>query len=97
MRAKRLTPAEALRIRARFLRHARLEYAAIRLDYTRVIAARKLTLRHNLRALDAIQLASAMEAQRQFNVPVYFISGDNDLLAAAVAEGFTTDNPYLHP
>lgn len=54
-----------------------------------------------LRAGDAIQLASAILArstmhEANLSAPI-FLASDNKLLDAAVAEGFTTDNPLLHP
>jgi hypothetical protein len=57
--------------------------------------------RYVLRAYDAVQLASAIEARRQLLVaetvgPV-FLAADNRLLVAAQAEGFVVDNPNNHP
>lgn len=54
-----------------------------------------------LRAGDAIQLASAITSRTiiqnaDLTAPI-FLASDNKLLDAAIAEGFTTDNPLLHP
>ena len=52
-------------------------------------------LAHNLRALDAIQLASALVFRGSLSPTdtVRFISSDHKLLAAATGEGFTAWNP----
>src|SRR5262249_9320213 len=73
------------------------EYLSIPIDTATLAMARTLTDRHVLRTLDAIQLACAIVASTTLGVPLTFVSGNNRLLAAATAEGFTTDNPYLHP
>ncbi|HQX56332.1 MAG TPA: type II toxin-antitoxin system VapC family toxin [Pyrinomonadaceae bacterium] len=54
-----------------------------------------------LRAGDAIQLASAIISRTTIQsanlaAPI-FLASDIKLLDAAIAEGFTTDNPLLHP
>jgi len=56
-----------------------------------------LTLRHPLRAYDAVQLAVAMRQKQALTAlkqSLIFVAGDNTLLAAAQAEGLTTDNPF---
>jgi predicted nucleic acid-binding protein len=61
--------------------------------------ARQLVERHPLRAYDAVQLASAVNARQSlFSSPttITFLSADKQLLAAAQTEGFVTDNPNLH-
>jgi hypothetical protein len=52
---------------------------------------------YTLRTLDAIQLASAIQAVNVLSQSTTFISSDKYLLAAAVSEGFVTDDPNLHP
>ena len=49
--------------------------------------------RHNLRAFDAIHLASALGLQAAANEPVTFVAADQRLLRAAAAERFKTVNP----
>ncbi len=61
--------------------------------------AAHLTQRYPLKAYDAVQLAVALRENQalvahQFTLT--FVSGDNALLAAAQAEGLTTDNPFDH-
>ena len=67
------------------------------LDRSIIRQARALVVRYKLRTLDAIQLACAMDAMTNLGETLTFVSGDNDLLTAAVAEGFIFDNPYMHP
>lgn len=63
--------------------------------------AQDLLERYQLRSLDAIQLASALDAQAQLSAALQpnlvFVAADQRLLTAASAEGLSTDNPLLHP
>lgn len=66
-----------------------------------IAQAAQLALKHRLRGYDAIQLAAALEtrdrnAARGLSAPT-LVSADDDLNNAAVAEGFTVDNPNHHP
>ena len=79
-----------------FLRHVENEYLTVLLERSIIATARALVLRYKLRTLDAIQLACAIDVRLTLGVGLTFVSGDNNLLTAADAEGFTTDNPYLH-
>jgi len=57
-------------------------------------AANVMVERHYLRALDAVQLASAIVARDLLAAPdMRFIASDKDLLVAARKEGFDTWNP----
>ena len=61
--------------------------------------ATALVDRQNLRALDSIQLATAMvarDAQNQAN-EVLFVSSDQRLLEAAASEGFSVWDPTTGP
>lgn len=84
-----------------FNRHCAKEYRFVDLDLTIVGLARDLLDRHSLRAYDAVQLASALRANRALNAahlsPLLFISADDRLIIAATSEGVATDNPNLHP
>jgi len=97
LREKRLDLATATTLRTGFLKHYRNEYISIILEQPILIRARDLVTKYPLRPPDAIQLACALEATRIFNMPIIFLCADNDLLLAAVAEGFVVDNPNLHP
>jgi len=54
-----------------------------------------------LRAYDAVQLAAALEVKRIYQTgglgPVILVSADQELNAAAVAEGLLVDDPNSHP
>ena len=56
-------------------------------------SARGLIQRHNLRAFDAIHLASALGLQAAANEPVTFVAADQRLLRAAADERLKTVNP----
>ena len=73
------------------------EYRVILSDAPVHIRARDLVNRHALRTLDALQLASALQATETLGAPMGFISADNSLLTAATAEGLAIDNPHFHP
>jgi len=53
---------------------------------------RRLALQHNLRALDAIQLAVALSLHSA-SAPVTFVCADQALCAIAAAEGLAVINP----
>lgn len=77
------------------------DYEIVELTQPVVDETRLLCERHPLRAYDAVQLASALHAQRILPSlglsALVFISADDRLLVAAQAEGLVTDNPNLHP
>jgi hypothetical protein len=76
-------------------------YAVVRLNDRDVARAAALASAHALRAYDAIQLGTAMElnADRQFVglPPLVFVSADQELNGAAVAEGFSVEDPNTYP
>jgi uncharacterized protein len=88
---------DAAQVRADFLLDVKDEYIAVALDEPVLQRANDLINRYPLRSLDAVQLACAMEAVLVLGEPHIFVCSDNNLLAAATAEGFTTDNPLAHP
>lgn len=57
--------------------------------------------RHPLRAYDAVQLASALESNQLFltdaAITLTFVSADQRLLTAAIAEGLAVEDPNLYP
>jgi predicted nucleic acid-binding protein len=59
-----------------------------------------LTQSYRLRGCDAIQLATALNANRDFQTTGFptltFVASDEDLLAAARAERLVTENPNTH-
>jgi hypothetical protein len=59
--------------------------------------AANLALRRILKGYDAVQVASAVLSRETLDNPeLIFISGDKQMLRAARAEGFITDNPEDH-
>jgi len=61
--------------------------------------AAELAQTHPLKGYDAVHLATGLEAARNLagqEIPLVFVSGDDQMLHAAEAEGLTTDNPFLH-
>ncbi|MEK6409541.1 MAG: type II toxin-antitoxin system VapC family toxin [Acidobacteriota bacterium] len=65
-----------------------------------VIEALRLAESYALRGYDALQLASALEANRRRGLhhlsPLTFVSSDEDLNKAAQAEGLTVEDPNTH-
>jgi predicted nucleic acid-binding protein len=55
------------------------------------------TRQYGLRGADAIQFAAAIVARRRKSNQVTFVSCDDELNAAAAAEGWQVENPNLHP
>jgi uncharacterized protein len=84
-----------------FMWHFTHEYLVMPLDSSILIQARQLVVTygttHNLRAGDAVQLATAQKAASILTQPITFVSADNDLLRVAAAERFATDDPKAHP
>lgn len=79
------------------LLHCEQEYLLISLDSAILRQARQLVSSYVLRSLDAIQLASALQAANILGETLIFVSGDKNLLTAATAEGFPADDPNAYP
>jgi len=64
-------------------------------------AATLLVQKHGLRAYDAVQLAAAVALNNQRVAAgtgaVTLVSADQELNAAAAAEGLSVDDPNVHP
>jgi predicted nucleic acid-binding protein len=72
-------------------------YTIIALSDDIIRLAQSLTFTRNLRAYDAVQLATALNASRRMRAKQFsFITADIKLEAAARAEGLQTDNPLSH-
>jgi len=82
-------------------RHCNRQYVVLGFNDQIAQHAEDLLEKHPLRAYDSIQLASALESNYRLIgaglPPLIFISSDNRLLAIAIAEGLTTDDPNAHP
>ena len=76
------------------------QYQVVEVNRQLVEAAGELVLAHPLRAYDAVQLAAALQIHAAFSqagaAPLVFVSADNRLIAAAQAEGMSTENPNNH-
>jgi predicted nucleic acid-binding protein len=61
--------------------------------------AAELAQAHPLKGYDAVHLATGLEAARNLadqEIALIFVSGDDQMLRAAEAEGLMTDDPFLH-
>ncbi len=83
-----------------FLRHYGGEYDVTDLDRAILGQAVELPQRHRLRGYDAVQLATALAADRVLRMAgvgnLTFIAADTELLAAARAEGLAAADPNLY-
>jgi predicted nucleic acid-binding protein len=88
------------RLFGRFCDDCRTAYQIITVNEELIENACELLERQALRAYDAVHLATALTVNHwliQANeAPAFFISADNDLNAAAAAEGLHVDNPLDH-
>jgi uncharacterized protein len=92
-REQSLSTINANLLRSNFLAHAQKEYLITPLNTDIVEDARMLVTKYPLRSLDAIQLASANQAQTILGEPMTFVSADARLLSILPQEGFAVDNP----
>jgi uncharacterized protein len=78
-----------------------ISYQIVELTAPIVEQTKSLLEHHQLRAYDAVQLASALLAQDVLRSaglpPLILLSADDRLNAAASAEGLAVDNPNDHP
>ena len=99
-RAGQISLRRARAIRLLLDRHVIAEYTIIPLTNAIVTDAQNVVGTHALRAYDAVQLASALEANARLvgagSPPLTFVSADTRLLAAAAAEGLATDDPNAY-
>jgi predicted nucleic acid-binding protein len=82
-------------------RHCDTEYNLISSTRTILDLAIDLTQRYRLRGYDAMQLATALTVEAVLaatgQTGLMFVAADQDLVAAANAEGLSSDDPHLHP
>jgi predicted nucleic acid-binding protein len=86
---------------AQFRHDAAHQYTILEVTPALMADAERLAEIHGLRAYDAVQLAAAADLHRErlangLSRPT-LISADQDLNAAAVAEGIDVDDPTTHP
>jgi len=75
--------------------HQTNEYRTVPISSAVADHAMNLTQVYRLRGYDAVQLAAALTASAVLPGLV-FVAADDDLLAAARAEGLATENPNQH-
>lgn len=77
------------------------EISIVPLTTTLVDDAKNLARKYALRGYDAVQLATALQTnQKRLSAglsTLTFLSADNNLNNAAIAEGLLVDNPNNHP
>lgn len=83
-----------------FLAHCNTQYALLGIVRSTIRLAVTLTQSYRLRGCDAIQLATALSANRDLRTagvpPMVFVAADEDLLAAARGEGLATADPRCY-
>jgi hypothetical protein len=79
-----------------FLQHMKNEYLVVPVNGSVLLQSRQLVSQYPLRTLDAIQLASALNAAVILGETITFVSADKRLLAVAIAEGLKADDPNAH-
>lgn len=76
------------------------DYTSVEFNAALQRTAMDLAEKHALCGYDAVQLASALQIQTERQVyglsPPIFLSADNNLNAAAAAEGLAVDSPNSH-
>lgn len=99
---KGITLEQRNRVLSRFLQDCDEHFTLVSIDRSVIDRAVDLAQRHRLRAYDAVQLATALEAsaitQAQALPALTFVAADTDLLTAAAAEHLSVENPlnYTH-
>lgn len=85
----------------RFQRNFRKQFFDIAVAPAILAEAARLADSHEIRGYDAVQLATALAANRERLAnglsPLILISADDELNSAATVEGLTVDNPNHHP
>lgn len=83
------------------LKHCDAQYQQTAIEASILSRAVGLTQSHRLRGYDAVQLAAALTLSDALVgaalPPLAMISADDDLNAAAQAEGLAADTPNAHP
>lgn len=95
-RQAQLSARSFARLRDDFLFVAANEYILVPVTTALLSVTTELVVLHPLHALDAIHLATALDARQNVGPISLLVSPDQQLLAAATAEGFATDNPNNH-
>ena len=80
-----------------FLLDVDTQYVAVSIREDTLAEARRLLDVYPLRTLDAIHLASALQAALILGQPLVFVSADQNLNNAAVSEGLPVEDPNRYP
>lgn len=96
-REQRISTTLQRRLRSLLIEHMRQYYIMLPLTKAVLVEAQSLVSTHPLKAADAIQLATALQARRVLRQPITFVTADKQLRTAAFNEGFTVEDPNLHP
>ncbi len=95
-----LTIAELDRSIKRLARCNEFRFIFAEVNQTVMESATLMALRHGLRGFDAVQLATAIEVEKQRSFlgasPLTFVSADNHLNLAAESEKLNVEDPSLH-
>jgi uncharacterized protein len=96
-----IPPNVAPALLAQFRHDAAHQYTLLEVTPAMLADAERLAEIHGLRAYDAVQLAAAADLHREriansLTRPT-LISADQELNAAALAEGIAVDDPTIHP
>jgi predicted nucleic acid-binding protein len=101
VREGNLQTTSATTIRSQLLVDLQNEYLIVALSEQILEVATDLLFRYPLRAFDAIQLASALEAhqsvQRIGDIGITFVSNDQKLLSVAQQVGLPIEDPNAYP
>jgi predicted nucleic acid-binding protein len=97
---KGITLDQRNRVLSRFFQDCDEHFTLVSIDRSVIDRAVDLAQRHRLRAYDAVQLATALEAspiiEAQALPALTLIAADTDLLTAAAAENLQGENPLNH-
>lgn len=95
-----ISPSVAAAVVSKFHDHFINDYRIIGISDSVIARSMELADTYALRGYDAVQLGAALEVNgRRIALgatPLTLVTGDNQLITAAVAEGFVTDNPDKH-
>lgn len=101
LKAHSLTSPQAGKAQQRFRRDFKNRFLRIQANALLVEEAVRLATTHALRGYDALQLASALAANKrrsQLGLPaLILVSADKELNLAAQAEGLTVEDPNNYP
>jgi predicted nucleic acid-binding protein len=75
-------------------------FVIVDVSFTLIAAAMDIAERHALRGYDCVQLAAAVQVNREYLAlasSCTLVSADGELNAAALASGLVAENPNAHP